>query len=245
MSVRCEILPFLFAALGLSAVVYLLVRRLARGSWRPAIRAGGGLFIVLVVYLLVFFRDPVRTPPSDPLAVVAGAEGRIAKVTELNDEAFVKVAGFCGLKGDDLASFLGKGGVTRISIFLSLIDVHVNRSPIAGKSSFLGYFPGTHIPTYKEKSSDYNQHNSILIRGASTPCLVNQIVGPVARRVVYWPPHDRAVDLPIGAKIGMMKFGSRLDMYLPKAAVELVAKEGDRVRAGETVVARLSQEASR
>jgi len=120
--------------------------------------------------------------------------------------------------------------------------VHVNRAPISGESRFLGYFPGRHFFTFKEKSSDYNQHNSILIQNERTCCLLNQIVGPVCRRVVYWPDHDRPVQVRKGDPIGMMKFGSRLDMYFPADTITVVVKEGDPVRAGETIMARLRTE---
>jgi len=127
----------------------------------------------------------------------------------------------------------------RISIFLSLFDVHVNRAPLAGHSTFLGYFPGMRLFTFQEKSSEVNQHNKILIEGTRTRCLVNQIVGPVCRRVVYWPDHDKAVSVAMGERIGMMKFGSRLDIYLPASDVKIICKPGDIVHAGETIVARM------
>ena len=246
MAFRVEVLPFLAVAAGAGVVLGLAVRALTRRRRRPllAVAMGLDLAILLGAYFLYFFRDPERTPPADPAAVVAGAEGVIAKVTDLDDAAFGRSADFSGLKGAKRERFLGRGGVVRISIFLSLVDVHVNRAPISGQSEFLGYFPGKHFFTYKEKSSEHNQHNSILIHNERTACLVNQIVGPVARRVVYWPDQTRPVSLRIGDRIGMMKFGSRLDMYLPRQDVEVVVKEGDRVRAGETVVARLRGEAA-
>ena len=114
----------------------------------------------------------------------------------------------------------------------------MNRAPISGASRFLGYFKGKHFFTFKEKSSDYNQHNAILIEGR-TQCLVKQIVGPVCRRVVYWPDHDNPVKLKKGDRIGMMKFGSRLDMYFPKSDVEITSKVGDKVAAGVTVIGRI------
>jgi phosphatidylserine decarboxylase len=128
-----------------------------------------------------------------------------------------------------------KTDVVRISIFLSLFDVHVNRAPIEGKIAFLGYFPGARFFTFDEKSSEFNQHNSILIEGLQTSCLVKQIVGPVARRVVYWLNLDQMVRK--GDRIGMMKFGSRLDMLFPKDDVNVIVQPGDRVQAGVTVVA--------
>jgi len=171
--------------------------------------------------MLFFFRDPERTPPGDPDAVVAGADGKLVSVVDVG-------------RREELGT-----EAVRLSIFLSLFDVHVNRAPIAGKSTFLGYRPGKRLFTFQEKSSEVNQHNAILVEGTTTRCLVHQIVGPVCRRVVYWPDHDSAVDIDRGERIGMMKFGSRLDMYLPRDDVEIVASVGDHVRAGETVVARL------
>jgi phosphatidylserine decarboxylase len=127
----------------------------------------------------------------------------------------------------------------RISVFLSIFDVHVNRSPLSGYAKFIGYFPGKKIFAFREKASEFNQHNKILIEGPQTRCLVAQIAGPVARRVVYWLDRETPVPVKAGDRIGMMKFGSRLDIYLPADEVDVLAKRGDRVRAGETVIARI------
>jgi len=125
----------------------------------------------------------------------------------------------------------------RISIFLSLFDVHVNRAPLDGTVTFANYFPGKRYFTFQEKSSLYNQHSSLLFTNSSTRCMVRQIVGPVARRVVFWiKPGDRVRK---GDPIGMMKFGSRLDIYLPADDVSVAVARGDKVRAGETIIARL------
>jgi len=238
MAVRPEVIPYVGIALVCGLVLCVVCRWLLRAKWRRSLLSGIVFAAVLSVYFLYFFRDPERTAPSDAAAIVSGADGRIAGVAALSPDSMRRLAGFCGLEGDDLETFVASD-VTRISIFLSLFDVHVNRAPIAGDSRFLGYFPGRHFFTFREKSSEYNQHNSILISGAGTHCLINQIVGPVARRVVYWPDHDRSVRLEKGDRIGMMKFGSRLDMYLPSRDIEVTVSEGDKVRAGETVVATL------
>ena len=161
----------------------------------------------------------VAFPPADPAAIVAGADGTIMGIKEMREDNFMKT------------------DTVRVSIFLSLLDVHVNRAPIGGKITFLKYYPGKRYFTFLEKSSDYNQHSSILIENNRTRCLVNQIVGPVARRVVYWLKLEQTVKT--GDRIGMMKFGSRLDMYFPKADVEVLVKPGDKVKAGVTPVARL------
>jgi len=220
MPIRPEVIPFILAV----GLVFGLLALVLRARKHPAVR----LFwfcavptMVCIAYLLFFFRDPERMPPGDETVIVAGADGRVMSVTSMKEDAFLKT------------------DCVRISIFLSLFDVHVNRAPLAGQSAFLGYFPGKHLFTFQEKSSDVNQHNKILITGVGTRCLVNQIVGPVCRRVVYWLPHDKAVAVALGERIGMMKFGSRLDMYLPVSDVQVLAKPGDIVRAGETIVARL------
>jgi phosphatidylserine decarboxylase len=200
--------------------------------------ASGIVTVVLAAYFLYFFRDPERRPPTDPSMIVAGADGVIAGIVELQPADFERCAKFSGMS--DAGRFKG-GPVTRISIFLSLFDVHVNRAPIGGNSTFLGYFPRRHIFTFKEKSSDYNQHNSILIENDRTVCLFNQIVGPVARRVIYWLDHNKAVPVKAGDRLGMMKFGSRLDMYFPSGDVTITVKQGDTTRAGETVIATLRQ----
>jgi phosphatidylserine decarboxylase len=233
--VRIEVVPFLVVALVLAALV-AGVCRFFGVSWPVAAAASGAFALVLCGYFLYFFRDPERVPPTDPDVIVAGADGVIARIVTLQREDFDRCARFSGLTEPGR---FAAGPVVRISIFLSLFDVHVNRAPIGGKSRFLGYFPGRHIFTFKEKSSDYNQHNSIVIEGEHTACLFNQIVGPVARRVVYWPDHDKPVPLKTGDRVGMMKFGSRLDLYFPDGDVSVTCREGDRVRAGETVIARL------
>lgn len=221
MSYRPEVIPFLIAVVVIGGLLFGVLR-LARVRRGRAAGFSGVLTVVLAAYMLYFFRDPERTAPVDPAAIVAGADGTIMSVVTVNEPEFLKTE------------------AVRISIFLSLIDVHVNRSPIAGTVEFANYYPGTRYFTFQEKSSDSNQHSSILIRGETTACLVKQIVGPVARRVVYWLDKDQK--LSKGDRIGMMKFGSRLDMYFPRADIDQVlVKKGDKVRAGETIVARLKR----
>ena len=223
MGIRPEVLPFIGVAVAVGMVV-ALVCGFTAGTWAKGGWSGAIVAAVLALYLAYFFRDPERTSPTDPSIVVAGADGTIANVVDVVEPKYLKTE------------------AVRVSIFLSLFDVHVNRAPIEGMSTFLGYFPGKHIFTFREKSSDYNQHNAILIEGQGTRCLVTQIVGPVARRVVYWLDHSRPVKVEKGTRIGMMKFGSRLDMYFPRNEVEIRVRVGDKVRAGETVVAVLRKE---
>ncbi len=219
LAIRSEVLPFVAGAMLFFSLIAVLLRW--KGCTRKSLSWFCGIPACLCIgYFLYFFRDPERIPPGDGDAIVAGADGTVAAITEVVEGRYLNTP------------------CVRISIFLSLFDVHVNRAPISGKSCFLGYFPGKHLFTFQEKSSDVNQHNKILIVGKRTRCLVCQIVGPVCRRVVYWPSHEKPVEVAMGDRIGMMKFGSRLDIYLPKADVDVLVKTGDTVRAGETIVAR-------
>jgi len=221
MSIRPEVFPFVVVILIIAALLVLLCVYLGM-AWSGAVVSGAAFAVFFTCYFLYFFRDPERVPPEDESSIVAGADGIIMRITELREDNLLKA------------------DVVRISIFLNLFDVHVNRSPISGTVRFLDYFPGKRFFTFQEKSSEFNEHSSILVEGKTTKCLINQIAGPVCRRVVYWLTLGQ--ELKKGDRIGMMKFGSRLDMYFPKADVTVVAGKGDRVRAGETVIAKLCGE---
>ncbi len=111
---------------------------------------------------------------------------------------------------------------------------------MGGTVKDLAYTPGRHLLTLQNAASEYNEHSSILVEGLRTRCLVKQIVGPIVRRVVYWLTLEQSLEK--GERIGMMKFGSRLDMYFPKSDVRVVVKKGDRVQAGLTVVAMIEKD---
>ncbi len=224
MAIRPEVLPYILISVVLAALLTSFCQCL-RVSMRRSLIAGGLVGLVLIGFMLNFFRDPTRIPPDDASLVVSGADGRIM-----------------GVRVMDEPDFFG-GETVRISIFLSLVDVHVNRAPIAGRVTHLDYVPGKRHFTFREESSDYNQHSTILIESPELLCMVKQIVGPIARRVVYWL--EEGQDLAKGERIGMMKFGSRLDMYFPSDRVEVLVAEGDRVSAGETVVARILEHTGR
>ncbi|MEI7436632.1 MAG: phosphatidylserine decarboxylase [bacterium] len=218
MYVRFEVWPFLIVALVLAGLLWAGLRA-AKVSKQTSFRAGVLLLLVLGGYLMYFFRDPARQTPLDPDAIVAGADGTVMNVVPCDEPLFLQT------------------NSVRISIFLSLFDVHVNRAPLDGTVTFARYYPGKRYFTFQEKSSFYNQHSSLLFTNSQTRCLVQQIVGPVARRVVFWVTPGDSVRK--GDPIGMMKFGSRLDVYLPAGDVRVLAKRGDKVRAGETIIARL------
>ncbi len=182
------------------------------------------LYVLAVVssgFMVYFFRDPERTSSAPETDMLAGADGLVRAVELLSEDKHLKAQ------------------AVRISIFLSPFNVHVNRTPMGGVVRALGYTPGRHLLTLQNAASEVNEHSSIYIENEHTRCLVRQIVGPIVRRVVYWLELDQR--LARGERIGMMKFGSRLDMYFPAADVDVCVKKGDRVQAGITVVATLKK----
>ncbi len=174
---------------------------------------------LLVAFMAYFFRDPERPVVKDAGVVVSGADGWVRCVEPMPAHR-------------DLGC-----DAVRVSTYLTPWDVHVNRVPVAGVVKGLRYTPGQHILTRNEASSERNEHSTILIEGERLRCVVRQIVGPIVRRVVYWLRMEQHVQA--GERLGIMKFGSRLDVVLPAAEVEVVVRKGDRVFAGVTVIARI------
>jgi phosphatidylserine decarboxylase len=176
------------------------------------------LAAVLFAFMVYFFRDPERTAPAESGLIVSGADGEVRLIELIDDPKFV-----------------GEKAV-RISVFLNPFNVHVNRCPMGGTVTQLAYIPGRHILTWKDEASEHNEHSFIQIKGDRVTCVVHQIVGPVVRRVIYWLKLNQKVG--IGDRLGLMKFGSRLDVYLPAAKVDVLVRKGDKVEAGLTPFAR-------
>lgn len=199
-------LPFVLLALVPAAIAL-------GGGWS----VGAALLLALPVAIALFFRDPDRTTPADASAVFAPADGKVMHA------------------GPARAGEAPAGAWLQVTIFLSLFDVHINRSPVAGRVRSVQYVPGAFLAAFKPESFR-NEHSEIWIDHDARPVVVRQVVGVLARRVVcrLVPGQDVAA----GERIGLMKFGSRMDVFLPPTAQVTVAA-GQRVRAGETVVARL------
>lgn len=243
MKIRKEVLPHIGMVWIVTAMV-VATAVIAGARWTVMIMMVSPLLAVLTGYLLWFFRDPDRDVPEDECRLLSAADGTVTSITRHTSEEFRKICLDSGMTDAAIAGMKEFSGlpVIRISVFLSLMDVHVNRAPIGGESEFLGYFPGKHLFTMNEKSSAVNQHNAIRISNGHTGCLIFQIVGPVARRVVYWPEKSRPVAVSQGERIGMMKFGSRLDLYLPEPHIRILVNRGDSVTGGVTPVAELKQQ---
>jgi phosphatidylserine decarboxylase len=206
--VRREGLPFI----GILFFIALFVG----WFWAPVFWIG----LILAVWCTYFFRDPPRVTPIDPGLVVSPADGRISAVTT-------------GVAPRDLD--LGEQTRHRISIFMSVFDCHVNRSPLAGTVRRIVYTPGKFLNAELDKASEDNERNGIVLETAHGPVGVVQIAGLIARRISCFAREGDT--LAPGERIGLIRFGSRVDLYLPYDATILIA-EGQTAIAGETVLAR-------
>jgi phosphatidylserine decarboxylase len=164
---------------------------------------GAALMIALAGFVAFFFRDPGRHVPQDPDVIVSPADGRIVRIE----------------RGDRL----------EISIFLSLFDVHINRAPIAGTVTEVDYRAGRFLAAFKDEASRLNERNSVTIEGPRLTTKCVQIAGVVARRIVCWKEPGDLVEK--GERIGLIRFGSRVDLSLP-LDIELEVRKGDRVKGG-------------
>jgi phosphatidylserine decarboxylase len=175
---------------------------------------GTVLGLLLTLGVALFFRDPERYVPQSPEAIVSPADGRVIEVVA------------------------PEAGKWRISVFLSVLDVHVNRAPYGGKVEKVVYTPGKFLAAYRQQASLVNTANSITIQNHGREFLVRQIAGVIARRIVC---RVRPGDvLEKGQRYGLIRFGSRVDLVLPPDA-EVVVHVGDRVRGGETILAFLKE----
>ena len=176
-------------------------------------------FVVLACYFTYFFRNPDRTIPTDEHLVVSPADGTVQDVVELEDDDFVK------------------GPCTKIIIFLSVFNVHVNRSPIAGEIKCQKYVCGRFRPAYKDEVGFENERHMLGIENEKGfRVTVTQIAGILARRIVSWVTLDD--NMSKGQVYGLIKFGSCTELVVPRN-VEVLVKKGDKVRGGESVLGRI------
>jgi len=175
-------------------------------------------FAILAVCFVFFFRDPERRPPSRDDAVLAPADGRVL------------------VAGAAVANGAPPGSWQQVSIFLSPADVHVNRVPVSGRVTRVSYTRGRFLPAYRHEAGSTNERSEIAIDHHGETIIARQIVGILARRVVCRV--EAGAEVRAGDRFGIMKFGSRMDVFVPISATLAVAV-GDRVRGGETVIAML------
>ena len=216
-SIRSQIVPVsqegypFIATFGIASLILMWL-------WSPL----GWLGAVATLWCVYFFRDPPRVTPLRESLVISPADGRVSRIAN-------------AVPPPELA--IGDRAVVRISIFMSVFDCHVNRSPVAGRIERIGYRAGLFLNADLDKASEDNERNCFLIRTAGGARVgVVQIAGLVARRIVSFVREGTAVGA--GERIGMIRFGSRLDVYLPDGGRPLVA-EGQTAVAGETIIADL------
>ena len=176
------------------------------GSKTPAI-----VSLILSLFLAYFFRDPERKIPDDPSVVVSPADGKVVEILRQAD------------------------GTTRISIFLSIFNVHINRAPIDGVIENIQYIPGKFKPAFNASASGENERNVLVIDNGSYKITVSQIAGILARRIVCWKKTGEHVQK--GERFGLIKFGSRVDLTLPVNVIPSI-EMGDKVTGGSTVMGR-------
>lgn len=168
-------------------------------------------FLFICGFMAFFFRDPKRVVPQGPGLIVSAADGRVTRIDILEDAKVV-------------------------SVFLSPLDVHINRAPVAGQIADIDYIKGKKMPATSDNASFVNERNSLLIKGEGITLTCTQIAGILARRIVCWSKTGDILER--GQKFGLIKFSSRTDLRLP-LETEIAVKVGDRVRGGETIIGRI------
>ena len=215
MSFAREGLVFIAIAALIAAGTYAIA--LNRRSWPLWILAF--LLTIITLWVAYFFRDPERTGPRGDRVVIAPADGKVVLIQDVDEPAFM-------------------GGRTkRISIFMNVFNVHVNRYPVSGTVKYLQYNPGKFLNAAAEKSSLENEQMSVGIETPRGRILTRQIAGLIARRIVTYSKQDEKVEQ--GQRMGLIRFGSRVDVFVPLDA-RILVKVGDITVAGQTVLAELA-----
>ena len=207
-----EGIPFILIAVGVELLALLLL------VWRPgaATVIGAAACAVLAIWVVWFFRDPDRTGPRGAGVIIAPADGRVVQVIEVDEPAFMG------------------GRAVRVAIFMNVFNVHVNRYPVSGIVTYRHYNPGKFINAAHDKASLDNEQASVGIETLGRKVLVRQIAGLIARRIITYPTQGDAAAQ--GERFGIIRFGSRVDVYLP-IGTDVKVKVGEHTSAGSTLLA--------
>jgi phosphatidylserine decarboxylase len=171
--------------------------------------------VIVLLFVVYFFRDPERNISDDEYSILSAADGTVMDICEIDEDTYIG------------------GKAIKVSIFLSLFNVHVNRSPISGTVKYKSYRPGKYLPAFKSHASELNERNTIGIENEKTKVLVHQLTGLVARRIVCWSKENDT--LKQGERFGLIKFGSCTEIIMP-CNVDIKVKKCDVVRGGITVI---------
>ena len=219
-SIHPEGRKYLVGAAAITALVYLVVSHFV-----------GWLLVGLTIWVAAFFRDPVRTTPRGDKLIVAPADGLITLIAKVPPPPELR-----GSEG------LADGDYTRVSIFMSVFDVHINRAPISGRVKRVAYVPGKFINADLDKASEDNERQHFLIENSDGVRIgLTQIAGLIARRILGFVREGDMVE--VGQRIGLIRFGSRVDVYLPSGTSPKVLL-GQRSIAGETIIGEIGVDAS-
>jgi phosphatidylserine decarboxylase len=184
----------------------------------------GWLLVGVTIWVAAFFRDPIRTTPTDPRLIVSPADGLVTMITRVPAPP-------------ELRAEMGEGEFTRVSIFMSVFDVHINRTPIAGTVRRVAYVPGKFVNADLDKASEDNERQHFVVESAEGVKIgFTQIAGLVARRILSFVKEGDRVGT--GERIGLIRFGSRVDVFLPAGTGSRLLL-GQRAIAGETIIAEL------
>jgi len=207
----------------------LIAAVIALGTYWSISHFIGSLLIGVTIWVAAFFRDPVRVTPKDPKYIVAPADGLVTMISKVAPPP--ELAGVDGL---------GSGTFTRVSIFMSVFDVHINRAPISGRIRKIAYVPGKFVNADLDKASEDNERQHFLVEsGEGVRIAFTQIAGLVARRILSFVRTGDSVE--VGQRIGLIRFGSRVDVFLPEGTGPKVLL-GQRAIAGETIIAELGSD---
>jgi len=180
----------------------------AAGAFSLGLNGAGVSVLLMAAFVAFFFRNPDREIPTDPRVIVSPADGKVVKIERV-------------------------GNVTRLSIFLSIFDVHVNRSPMGGRIEAIDYRRGKFKPAFNHAASIENEHNTIMVSAGDVKLVFTQIAGIVARRIVCWKKVGDTVAK--GELVGLIRFGSRVDVLFP-AGTDITVRAGVRVLGGSTPI---------
>jgi phosphatidylserine decarboxylase len=212
-SVHPEGRKYVVIAAGITLVTYLALSHFI-----------GWLLVGVTIWVAAFFRDPIRTTPTDPKLVVSPADGLVTMITRVPAPP-------------QLRAEMGEGEFTRVSIFMSVFDVHINRTPISGTIRRIAYIPGKFLNADLDKASEDNERQHFLVEGDNGVTIAfTQIAGLVARRILSFVREGQRVTA--GERIGLIRFGSRVDVFLPAGTGSRLLL-GQRAIAGETIIAEL------
>ena len=202
---------------GLPFAIPLLI--LSAALWYFGVRYPAIFFTILTVFVLWFFRNPGRVIPADPSAVISPADGRVIVAEEVNEDRYLKEK------------------VLKVSVFMNVFNVHVNRAPYSGNVTDVIYNKGKFVSANLDKASLDNEQNAVILDiGNGKRIMFVQIAGLIARRIVCYLRPGNFIEK--GQRMGLIRFGSRVDVYLPVGSI-LNVKIGDKVKAGETILGRL------